>query len=343
MEGMADTELFDRFVTHFQRNYTSDDERSLRYQTFKMHLGRIRARNSLPRVAGHTATHGINNFTDWTDHELAHLRGAKQGGEAFVEGAAYCPYDNKYPFNCSALFADTPVSFDWRDDPRSPISPVKNQGQCGGCWAFASTETAEAAWAIAGHPPIFGANSALSVEQVLGCDSGVSSGCAGGFLFQALLWLWDISLSKVGLVSEVDYEYSCINGCPQTPPCPSFGPPFATINSTCSCTYVNAEDSMASALYKYGPLAVVVDADSWYSYTGGIIRSHCSSYVNTGDHAVQITGFGVDDTTVPPTPYWWVRNSWGATWGLGGYLQVYRGDNTCGVANNASYAFSDAL
>ena len=120
-------------------------------------------------------------------------------------------------------------------------------GKCGGCWAFAATETVEAAWALSRNQPV--GNGQLSVEQILGCDTtnGVY-GCDGGYIFEALLWVWS---SSNGLVSEATDPFTCVNNCPNPPSCPGLGGIRAAyITFTCSCSYAGNEASMMSALFK---------------------------------------------------------------------------------------------
>lgn len=331
--------LFNRFKTRFSRVYSSDDEHQYRFSVFQENIAHARHLNAQPREFGHTAMYGVTKFSDWTQQEREdNLFGNIANVDEMPPGEYFCP--DSYP-----CFPSTtpPTDFDWRDDSRSPITAVKNQGQCGGCWAFATAQTVEASWAIAGNPPVGGADPNLSVEQLLGCDSG-SFGCNGGFLFQALLWMWQSSVNGSGLVSDSADPYTCANGCAGPVGCPPLETqPKATIKATCSCAYdvngTNYEAQMTAALHQYGPLAVTVDADTWYSYSGGIVRQHCSAS-SPADHAVQVTGYGIDTSTHPGVEYWWVRNSWGPDWGEDGYIQLFRGDNVCGVANNVSYAFS---
>jgi len=110
-------------------------------------------------------------------------------------------------------------------------------------------------------------------------------------------------------------------------------------NYTCVGT---DETQIAAYLVANGPLAVALDADLVEDYTSGIIDPwdptvECDP--TSLDHAVLLVGYGVEDDIVYSTPYWIVKNSWGADWGENGYFRIYRGDGVCGINN----AVTDAV
>merc|ERR1711988_221863 len=80
-------------------------------------------------------------------------------------------------------------------------------------------------------------------------------------------------------------------------------------------------------------LSICVNAESWNGYYGGVLSGSCSGSYNTLDHCVQLVGY---DTTAS-TPYWKVRNSWGTSWGEGGFIRLPMGVNSCGIADEATY------
>ena len=84
-----------------------------------------------------------------------------------------------------------------------------------------------------------------------------------------------------------------------------------------------------------------MDAFPWKGYTGGIMRHHCPN--TQENHAVQAIGYGVDTIDGETIPYWIVRNSWGPEWGEGGYIRIYRGEDTCGIATDATLAVVDPV
>merc|ERR1712194_337196 len=89
------------------------------------------------------------------------------------------------------------------------------------------------------------------------------------------------------------------------------------------------EDQIAAALAQYGPLSIGIDADPFQTYKSGVLDVSCGSQL---DHGVAIVGYGVDNGK----KYWKVRNSWGSSWGEGGYIRIVRGKGECGLNTDAN-------
>lgn len=226
-------------------------------------------------------------------------------------------------------------------DYSSSQTPVKNQGQCGSCWAHAFTEVME--WHFTN---IKGKVLELSRMEVLACTQ-YGNKCEGeNAIVDVVL---DFAISKQSLIPAELYPYD---------PRIYFQPPgfkeeclscrlnisrfdFAKVHSfgpavpecvSGPCTDQNMT-RLAMALDQYGPIMVAVDAnEAWQTYKGGILpHTACSSSANAGDHAVVLVG--------ATSEYWLVRNSWGSNWGENGYIRLQRDDsnstNTCGIANQA--------
>eukprot|EP00045_Choanoeca_perplexa_P003319 m.29860 g.29860 ORF g.29860 m.29860 type:complete len:364 (+) comp11980_c0_seq1:45-1136(+) len=332
--GDAIRQQFQQFIQDYQRTYEAGSiEYERKLHCFSQNLARYALMNANSSSIGHTAIFGINKFADRCQ--------APQGIRPSQNGFMSRRLDR----NCSHVLLDQlstdniPSSFDWRS--HSAITGVTNQAQCGGCWAFATSETVAAMWAIAGNSPI--GNGQLSTQQILSCNTKDEFGCQGGQIASALDYVLELSHNDSGLEADTSFPFACSDGCTKgLPACPALKGELATINSTCRYYSANiTELQMAAFVSQYGPLAIKVDADPWNGYVGGIIRYHCSHIQDSGDHAVQIVGFGVDTTGPLPIDYWIVRNSWGADWGEKGYVRLYRGDNTCGVMNDVNYAFSN--
>jgi len=224
----------------------------------------------------------------------------------------------------------TPTSWDWRT--KGVVNPVKNQGQCGSCWAFSTIGVIESKYAIKGNPL-----TEFSEQEVVDCSQGCSEeppygkvcnqGCNGGWQWNAF---YDIVTWK-GVELETAYPYTAQTGTCQRS---QHGPPEAPItNYTCLSTPQGAvanEDQMAAYLVANGPIAIAMDAGLLETYSGGIINpttGQCSQVQL--DHAIIIVGFDTDPTV---GDYWIVRNSWGAAWGEAGYFRIVRGVNACGLA-----------
>jgi len=164
---------------------------------------------------------------------------------------------------------------------------------------------------------VLGKTYVLSPEQVTQCTSG-AQGCNGGWTEMAYKYVQ----SSGGLATDADYPYTSYNGVTGTCQKPSN---VAVKITGYSC--VDGEDQMASYVQSTGPLSVCMDADSWQTYTGGVM-SVCGQSV---DHCVQVVGI---DTVAG---YWKVRNSWGADWGEEGYIRLAYGANTCAITNDPTY------
>lgn len=222
-------------------------------------------------------------------------------------------------YNVTAL----PDSVDWRD--QGAITPVKNQGSCGSCWAFASTETLESHHFLKnGDLPI------LAPQQLVDCTPnpdhcGGTGGCEGATAELAYTYLANISANG-GQTTESQYPYTARDG-----QCKDASTTAAAKITGFQKLIENSYDDVITTLANVGPIAVAVDASRWSFYGGGIFNS-CNNNVNIDiDHLVQLVGYGVDGST----PYWLVRNSWGEGWGEKGYIRLERHDQDqyCGTDN----------
>jgi len=224
--------------------------------------------------------------------------------------------------------AAAPAKLDWTDTAGA-VSPVKDQAQCGSCWAFSATEGIEAGV----FQSTGSASPSLSPQQIVSCDK-TDAGCNGGDLPTA----FDYVESAGGLDTEEDYPYTSQTG--RSGSCKSSTPVVKVTDykyavSPCeggSCSNQD-EDGLKAALAEHGPLSVCINAESWNGYYGGVLSGTCSGAYNTLDHCVQLVGY---DTTAS-TPYWKVRNSWGTSWGESGFIRLPMGVNSCGIADEAMY------
>lgn len=213
-------------------------------------------------------------------------------------------------------------------------SPVKDQGSCGSCWAFSATQGIESAmFRATGSMPI------LSTQQIIACDK-TDGGCNGGDLPTA----FDYVESDGGIDEDANYpDTSHRFGI--TGSCKAHGhvakvTDYKYAVAPCEGGKCNNqdEDGLKAALAKNGPLSVCVNAESWNSYSSGVLRGSCSGSYNSLDHCVQLVGY---DTTAS-TPYWIVKNSWGTSWGEDGHIWLPMGENSCGIADEAMYVTAEA-
>jgi C1A family cysteine protease len=203
-----------------------------------------------------------------------------------------------------------PAKFSWADK----LTPIRDQGSCGSCWAFSATATISDVLAIHGKGALD-----LSEQYMVSCDKE-SSGCGGGWFDSAF------ELVRMnGEVIESAFPYTASNQ-----RCPASLPHTYKILSWHSLSSgVASVNQIKNAIYTYGPISVAVAvAGKFQNYKSGIYNESASGSVN---HAVNLVGW--DDTTSPPS--WVMRNSWGPSWGEKGYMRIAYGSRKIGYA--ASY------
>ena len=275
------------FIQHISKHnlsYGTKEEYQFRLDLFKKRDAEYREINSNP---ANTFTVGHNQFSTWTDEEFKRLLGYKGPQEFYVQ--------TKHQ-NLTSV--GRPDSMDWRE--RGAVNPVKNQGNCGSCWAFSATAAIEGAHFIA-----TGQLLSLSEQELVDC-SKTNYGCNGGWPSVAMQYF-----TKAGQATEDQYPYTARDGVCQT-----------TIRGTVNVrgvTTVQAGQSEAlmNAIAQQ-PVAVTVQADRapFRGYTGGIVNTaDCGTALN---HAVAAVGYGNDNGQ----QYYLVRNSWGAGWGDQGYIKI---------------------
>jgi hypothetical protein len=206
-------------------------------------------------------------------------------------------------------------SVDWSE--LGAVTPIKDQGGCGSCWAFSSTGSLEGQWQIK-----TGTLVSLSEQQLLDC-SLMNFACQGGKMDAAFAYY-----EQASVATEDSYPYvprGCCRGDD------SFEIAIAKGQVT-GYMKVPGEDNILDAVTNQGPISVAIDAtaESFHLYQGGIITGPCGTAL---DHAVLIVGFGTD----AGVDYWKVKNSWGVSWGEDGYVRMQRGVDICGIATDAGY------
>uniref|UniRef100_A0A6C0C612 Peptidase C1A papain C-terminal domain-containing protein n=1 Tax=viral metagenome TaxID=1070528 RepID=A0A6C0C612_9ZZZZ len=213
-----------------------------------------------------------------------------------------------------------PNSVDWRDE--NAVTPIKNQEQCGSCWAFSAVGSMEGQYAIK-----TGRLVSLSESQIIDCDiNGSDSGCNGGFMNGAFRYVID----QGGIDTDSSYPYK-----PREGKC-MFNKSNSTVSFSTYSKVNGGEINLKMAVATIGPIAVGIDASSpqfKFYKTGVYYDASCSSTML--DHGVLVVGYG---TTVNGSDYWIVKNSWGVNWGDKGYVYMSRNrNNNCGIASSPSY------
>ncbi|XP_057379758.1 uncharacterized protein LOC130702106 [Daphnia carinata] len=250
----------------------------------------------------------VNKFTDMAPIELDDFLGIKAGSvprNHFVEANA----DN-------VESRQIPTSLDYRYNKCLPA--IKNQGQCGSCWAFSAIAPLEFA-----KCKKTGTAVVLSEQQLVDCDRS-NGGCSGGWYVDA----WNYTKRAGGSARKSSYDYTATVGTCK------FSSWMVGANVS-SFGYVASknEAAMQSALVKYGPLPVAMNVvPSLYSYASGVYSDTACDGPNV-NHGVVVVGWGV----LNGKKFWMVRNSWGTNWGLAGYFRIQRGVNKCNIETYPAY------
>lgn len=287
-------------------------ERDYRMTIYQENLAKIDAHNA----KNLSWTMGVNQFADLTAEEFkarvtGGLRMPKKSLRHSTVGSASS-------FNTTA----NPTSVDWSE--KGAVTPVKNQQQCGSCWAFSTTGSVEGAWFLSN-----GTLPSLSEQQLVDCSTAEGNqGCNGGLMDYAFQYIID----NKGITTEDAYPYTATG--PNT--CQASGKPVAATLSGFKDVTPNSEVALETAIVQQ-PVSVAVEADQsvFQFYSGGVMDSACGTQL---DHGVLAVGYGVDGGK----EYYKVKNSWGADWGEKGYIRLGRGakfnpSGQCGIQMVASY------
>ena len=302
---------FAKFIQKYRGGvpYGSESETIARFAAFKATLKRIEERN-----AKGGARHGITKFADLTPDEFRRKHtGAHPASEKLKKRLSR----RVHPSNSSA-----PVkSINWNE--KGALTPVKDQGQCGSCWAFSASEQLESDFFLQ-----YGKLKELAPQQLVSCDT-TCLGCQGGNPIEA----WGYVQAFGGQDSSASYPYtSGVTG--QTGACEAVKTSRSE-DVTTELGYMIADspgdEANMRAQMMLSPMSVLVDATLWQTYEGGVITASdgCGDSI---DHAVQATGYNAEKN------YWIVRNSWGTNWGEGGFVYVEYGHNVCGITAQATVA-----
>merc|ERR1712032_730804 len=317
-----------------KKTYKSDADEQQRYKLFLASKDRVQKLNELNKQEAF----GITWMSDRLESEK-YKKGLKKPQE-FTATA---------PVKDFTATMRSPASIDWRYT--KAVTPVKNQGQCGSCWAFSATEAIESQLILKTGAKY---DITLSPQQIASCTSDSGSygclGCNGGFTEGA----YEYVKSAPGLANGfyIPYQQS-LTQTENTKACPKakvdaitgetmqLSGSYAQVSgysyATPPCTSGSCESQnlkqLAAAL-ETTPLSVCVNAGVWNDYTGGVLTSAaCGSMgADSQDHCVMAVGFNSTATT----PYWIVRNSWATTWGDQGYIYLEMAKNTCGLADDAT-------
>ena len=215
-----------------------------------------------------------------------------------------------------------PVEFDATDGvvfPRGSISPIRDQQQCGSCWAFSAVEVLTDRFRIQTNNTAF---PVLSPEDLVACDT-LDMGCGGGELSTA--WTF---LSSSGVVSDTCRPYSSGGGAASACIQQCAGDEEYTKYHASDAKPIHGVENMQMEILKHGPIQVAFKVyKSFMTYRSGVYMKKKYEIVPEGGHAVKIVGWGATESE----DYWVVANSWNTTWGMDGYFWISRGSDQCGI------------
>jgi len=301
--GDEKCELFKEFEKVFKKEepYATEEERMRHFEYFQENLVHMESLNEKSKkTLGH-----LSPIADMNRDQFQKRNSLDKNWTQSMKGVKMLP-KNLLDSEAEA------TSFDWR--PKGAVNAVKDQKQCGSCWAFATVANVEGVYKHQ-HGKLL----SLSEQELVSCDP-TDNGCNGGLPANAYQWL--ITRHR-GLELESDYEYDAVDEA-------------CTLDRSKQRVFVHdfvqvppqSEGQMTRELIKYGPLSIGLNADLLQMYTGGVMDpDEVDCDPNALDHGVAIVAFGVDDGM----KYWTIRNSWGSMWGEEGYFRISRGKGTCGV------------
>jgi cathepsin F len=308
-------ELFAQYLEHFKVSFLNDAERTHRFGVFEQNLALITRFNADAHSASRNTRFMLNKFSLMTQEEFRASHLSSQMPSEWIPSSK----SSWAPLADQEIVANLPTSWDWRTQKPPVVTPVKDQGQCGSCYTFSSTGNMEGVWALAGHSLV-----SLSEQNLIDCDhtciDGVcDGGCNGGLMANAFTWI----IKNGGLESEADYPYEAANGQCRF----DKSKIVASINNFTFITKTSVQ--MQAWILKNGPISIAADATMWQFYYTGVWYFPCGTSL---DHGILIVGWGVEtDILGQQMPYWIVKNSWNADWGMDGYILIERGDDRCGL------------
>ncbi|KAJ3694029.1 hypothetical protein LUZ60_009509 [Juncus effusus] len=297
---------YEKWIKDYGRVYSNATEKQKRFEVFKGNYKFIESMKNKPDL---TYTMSLNEFADLTNDEflMKFAKFTSRGGPTTTT-----------PFQYANL-TYVPSSVDWRS--RGAVTAVKNQGQCGSCWAFSAVAAIEGINKIR-----TGTLKTLSEQELVDCVASCNS-CNGGNMDNAFSWV----RQNGGITTQSNYPYIAYKRTCNTA---KTGDHAATITGYQDVTRYS-ETALMNAVANQ-PVSVAIDAggSSFQLYSGGIYNGPCGTRLN---HGVTAVGYG----TSSGTNYWIVKNSWGTTWGESGYIRMKKNvassAGLCGIAIMVSY------
>ncbi|KAJ4788317.1 Cysteine protease [Rhynchospora pubera] len=300
---------FERWIKESGKKYINEDEKLKRFAIFKSNYQFI---NSSNNNLEQTFKLGLNKYADLTNQEFRALL------------AGFIPSTDKQPstpFRYKNVMP--PSSIDWRT--RGAVTPVKDQGKCGSCWAFVTADAIEGITKITK-----GTLPTLSEQELIDCVNECQ-GCSGGRPDTAFKWV----TKNGGITAKADYPYKAENGICDATKVKDFAAAITGYEDVPSGNETALMNAVANQ-----PVTVAIDSAGLFFqfYQSGIFRGPCGKNL---DHVMTAVGYGGDGLN----KYWIVRNSWGTSWGENGYVRIWKDSGlrsgVCGITLVASYPVVD--
>jgi len=225
-----------------------------------------------------------------------------------------------------------PAAFDSRTQWPGCVHPIRNQLQCGSCWAFGATEALSDRFAIETN---LATNVVLSPQDLVSCDTNQNEGCNGGY--PILAWQY---MQTTGVVADNCYPYTSGGGVTgncliKKKVCPGNGT-FTLYNAASAYAVGTTVALIQTEIMTNGPIEVAFDVyQDFFSYTSGVYVHKTGALA--GGHAVKMIGWG----TLNGVAYWTVSNSWGVSWGMEGFFLIKRGVDECGIESAGVAGLAD--
>ncbi|XP_060537677.1 procathepsin L-like [Pantherophis guttatus] len=296
-------------ATH-SKEYELEEEESYRRAVWEENLQMIQDHNQEADQGKHSYKLGMNHFGDMTNEEI------NKKLYCLLPDLDLASQKNVVTFKSSENL-QIPSRVDWR--AKGFVTEVKDQGECGSCWAFSATGALEGM-----NFKKTGKLISLSEQNLIDCSKQEgNNGCQGGFTTQAFVTVQQLH----GINSEESYPYDGLD---------HYDCRYEAENSVTACSNMGLipsgdEKALLQAVATIGPIAVSVDARSskFHFYKSGIFKNPWSGDLQL-THTMLVVGYN-------STRYWIVKNSWSRAWGANGYMFMEQGSNPCGIATLASY------
>lgn len=270
-----------------------------------------------------------NIFGSWTEDEIRSLFGLtiEPYQTTMLRGSAQPTFDSLY------TDADIPKNFDSRNGKNAGcLKPIRDQAQCGSCWAFGAAETLSDNLCVMGQDA-----GVLSPQDLVSCDLK-NKGCNGGDLIDA--WAY---LANTGIVTDQCMPYTAFNGTRGTCEehgCEKFKCKAGKSSEGSTYNFLSEASDIKWAVLNFGSAETGFYVyEDFMNYKSGVYKASTDkSNMVLGGHAVKIVGWGHDAVA---GDYWTVANSWGTSWGMSGYFKIALDDKQSGFALGGAFNCGD--